>query len=655
VLFPHDVLHAGLEVTNGVKYVVRTELMFRCVDRGPTPPPNVVADSQFQRMATLYEQVGDLVLKGDASATTKVYQEALGLQIAFHGTSVPAPTWVPLAQPLVFALQFLSPGELLSSASVCHTWCEGTRLGSLWRLHFQRRWPGSCEVLDDVAFQLDPELKDWLGSYKRAHVMQSFAPTCILFISNMVQAKTMGNASIESVPAVLRHLRHGIGWDSSLKQRVNWIHSPRGEGISWYQDGVVEWNVLPEIFNLSFRWLQLREDQHRVLLTTYPGVWTKCVCERASRILRGRFRVPSVCCVPAPFCALLAHGLTSGTVVWGCSLGWSSVICYEDYQEVASAGRFDFQTASAHDIATLLSDAEIVSQATKCGHVIFVCHGSDDAPVTGDWLEVDAVRSCLQDTVWGQTKFHRSHPDDVLLGAEALVLAPDRLASFEVGEIVKNWEWRQFVDDEWVPLPPYVAGVFEGALQDCEPYAFVQNCHERKYVVADLENFRMTIGVPNRRSPRTKDHFTFIYPWRSLTRFVRGRPSPNPDRRTADMDVNVAGVEEVVDVDAITVRSLAGDLVFAMSCTEARSLVVADVLEAVSATMCTPSQKLCLLLDERTLEPSEALRPLFHGGVDVEMLVFIDETRDVAETPFREQIPEDLPGRLLDFNLSVLR
>ena len=39
---------------------------------------------------------------------------------------------------------------------------------------------------------LDPELKDWLGSYKRAHVMQSFAPTCILFISDMVQAKDDG-------------------------------------------------------------------------------------------------------------------------------------------------------------------------------------------------------------------------------------------------------------------------------------------------------------------------------------------------------------------------------------------------------------------------------------------------------------------------------
>ena len=74
---------------------IRTELMFRSVDRGPTPPPNIVADSQFQRMATLHVQVGDLVLKGDASSTTKVYLEALGL---------------------LFALQFLSRGELLSSA-----------------------------------------------------------------------------------------------------------------------------------------------------------------------------------------------------------------------------------------------------------------------------------------------------------------------------------------------------------------------------------------------------------------------------------------------------------------------------------------------------------------------------------------------------------
>ena len=57
---------------------------------------------------TLHEQVGDLVLKGDASSTTKVYLEALGLPIAFHGTSIPAPTWVQLPQHLVFALLVFS-------------------------------------------------------------------------------------------------------------------------------------------------------------------------------------------------------------------------------------------------------------------------------------------------------------------------------------------------------------------------------------------------------------------------------------------------------------------------------------------------------------------------------------------------------------------
>ena len=59
---------------------------------------------------------GDVVTYTCDERTT-YNQEALGLPMAFHGTSVPAPTWVPLPQPLVFALQVLSPGELLSLAS----------------------------------------------------------------------------------------------------------------------------------------------------------------------------------------------------------------------------------------------------------------------------------------------------------------------------------------------------------------------------------------------------------------------------------------------------------------------------------------------------------------------------------------------------------
>ena len=86
-------------------------------------------------------------------------------------------------------------------------------------------------MVGDVAFQLDPELKDWLGSYKRAHVMRSFAPTCILFTNDLVQTKTIDNASIDSIPTELRHLRHGIFCVSCLKQRVS-LAVPRWKRVT---------------------------------------------------------------------------------------------------------------------------------------------------------------------------------------------------------------------------------------------------------------------------------------------------------------------------------------------------------------------------------------------------------------------------------------
>ena len=62
------------------------------------------------------------------------------------------------AQPLLFALQFLSPGELLSSASVCYKWCEGTRLCSLWRLIDL----ASSEGLDGM--KVDTSSLNWIAS-----------------------------------------------------------------------------------------------------------------------------------------------------------------------------------------------------------------------------------------------------------------------------------------------------------------------------------------------------------------------------------------------------------------------------------------------------------------------------------------------------------
>ena len=101
------------------------------------------------------------------------------------------------------------------------------------RVHLvKRRKKCSCDrwsvrltrVTSWMSWESGPALKDWLGSSK-------FCAILLLFISDMVQAKTMGNASIEPVPDVLRHLIHGIGWDICLKQRVS-LAVPRRKRVT---------------------------------------------------------------------------------------------------------------------------------------------------------------------------------------------------------------------------------------------------------------------------------------------------------------------------------------------------------------------------------------------------------------------------------------
>merc|ERR1712107_375860 len=107
-----------------------------------------------------------------------------------------------------------------------------------------------------------------------------------------------------------------------------------------------------------------------------------------------------------------------------------------------------------------------------------------------------------------------------------------------------------------------------GALQNNATYAAVLDEGTYKYIIADLETFRINFGRKRMGTlcASLRD-FVTRGEWRPLTRFRRGHPTPAPDRRrTNDMElVQTREVEEVVDRDAINVRSLAGDLVFSMA------------------------------------------------------------------------------------------
>lgn len=679
VLFPHDTLHQARSVLSGAKYVARSELMFRCVDRAAPPSvPACVDDPLFQQMAALYEQIGDLARSGDANVTTAAYQEALGIQIKYKGTSVPEPSAsaLPLNNELLArALSFLEPLEILKSRSSNLAWSSTTQLGKLWQCLYSRRWPTSFSMMEDASRNLDPELKDWLGLYRNAHTLKTKASVCTVFLTDMLQATAatgLDGAELPPVWAGADHGRIGIGWDSSFRQRAGWSigigRNPYSYGTPslWYEKREVQWRILPELFAHAFRSLDVQPSETRVLVPIVPGVWSRSVRSRAVKFLMGRFEVPKIHFPPAPLCALLAHGMRTGTVVWGCRLGKSAVYCYKEGKEVAKSMPFNFEHASAHLFARLLRNVAKTllgnGDNDVLNNVVFSCqepckeaqkhdkngggYGGEKGRASGEppisvqqrWTAIvgQITQRITRDLHGVEVVLHSPIADDVMIGAERLDLSELHLFGSEP-ELIARWEWRWLLDEVWQKLPDYAAGVFEGALrQDCA-YAVAEEGHHLLH--ADLEDFTVRCNGQ-------------VY---QLTRFLRGRPSRKPDRRKPeDLDLQLRQSHaddmqevEAVEGDAVNVRTLAGRLVFSASKNDVETLLVSDVLDEVSEIMDTPPDLLQLTCDGVALPVEQYIQELLDDPGSVEALVIL-RTKKKEEDKYghqiREHIPEDLPG-----------
>lgn len=711
VLFPHDMLHEGRAVCGGTKYVVRSELMFRCVDAQPPPStPSFASDPLFQRMAALYEQIGDIAMAGNAKKTTDAYQEALGIQVAYQGTDARglSSSQLPLVDTLLAgALSFLSPAEVVSS--VCsRRWRESSKLGVLWRELFRRRWPRSSQVQEDMLQSLDPELTDWSGEFKRIHAMERPSGVCILFISSNVAGRVQGRDPFKPVLAMVHHQATGIGWDASFKHRLGWNVGSLLARKSWLSEGNIDWEVVPELFACAFRKIGVQPSEHRVLIPALPGVWEGAARARMARILSARFRVPKVHIPPAPLCALLSHNISTGVVVWVSSLGESGVFCYRDAKEVARLGPFDFKFGSPDAVAALLQRAANIFGGDLASgvlqHVVLSYHkaleasGDTDVRLTGGgrsvagatdsdgkqpkaWFTIDAIKKSLSaaaaerkggsDCVcsFRSSKFYGPLEDDVLVGADALANSPGLLGAHEVTpEETGTWEWRLLANGKCLRLPEYVCGVLEGALRCGERYAAVMfgaskmigAVREIVYLFADLEEFTLAAAQadrPNflrRRQYIDPEEYDLLGPRCCLTRFLRGRPSSVPDRRKPEeLDLfveSIAQIEAVADPEALHVLTAVGQVVFSASKAEAINFTVREVLEDVGISMGKPQEQLTLISGGCVLDRADSLRPLLETEGPVELLVVVGEKRDEPNNPERlmEWIPEDCPGSTLD-------
>jgi len=693
VLFPHDMPHSALAVRQGSKYIARSELMFRCVDRErPPKEARFSKDPLFQRMAALYEHVGDLVKLGDVDATTQAYQEALGIQIAHHGTEakersersrgrsvLEEKTWETI-------LSFLSPKEVCGATiSVSMKWQEISCSGLLWHNWFKQRWPESNEVLKGEAYSLDAELNDWMGLYRREHLLSHSPSVAVIFPAACVSAHD--GVLHPLVPAVCRHHETGIGWDRSLKQRQGWTVGKVSYMFgtvskSWTENGEVDFAVLPELFAWSFQHFELRPAEQHLVVPTLPGLMagSKSVQERLATILHRRFQVQRLSFASAPLCALAARELRTGTVIWGCAFGTCSVFCFYEEELVGNYGTWDFEKATVEQVVEHVVTAQkqlngtIASQVLQ--HVVISCepgisikkdnnrYGPTTVEVDADlrgWADAEELKDQLTSALGHDLTVHGTQGGAVCLGARTL--AP-RLPVERPLSLPESWEWRAFAQGQWRRLPAYMSAVFEGALRNDHPSACVQMTGRLGfYLAANLEDFKVAVMEPLNWRGMTDaeghklDDMQLLGSWCPLTRFLRGRPSSEPDRRKPEEveTKDLEEVQEVEDSDALHVRTLAGKLVFSQK--RSPHLHYLDLLTECAKQMQTSYRRLQLLNGTTRIQCNEELQEAMKDDV-VDLAVLVGpEPPAPKEFVEHEQIPEDLPGemgRVCDLQRALL-
>ena len=78
ILFNHDVIHSGMLVTKGVKYIVRSDVIF--VNTTPTNNYDYQYDTFFLQAVEYYREANNQEMKGNVKKASELYERGLSLR-----------------------------------------------------------------------------------------------------------------------------------------------------------------------------------------------------------------------------------------------------------------------------------------------------------------------------------------------------------------------------------------------------------------------------------------------------------------------------------------------------------------------------------------------------------------------------------------------
>ncbi|KAL5486910.1 hypothetical protein EMCRGX_G019450 [Ephydatia muelleri] len=351
VFFNHDTLHEGQPVTQGTKYIIRTEIMFRRVDTEMLPNPTSYQENEnYLKTVALYKKSWELEQAGDAQGFTDTYLEGLALQCQSQRT-VGKDTSEIFEQVLPYELfmkvfSYLSVQDLCTTSVVCKAWYTMCMDGQLWYQLYMRKWQHvnmeaqsiettkSFNKLDPVPFT-----KDWYGKYKQrilANLPHYKKLACVDLGSYCCKFATIENCnsdsiitcSDESVVALVpgmydfhvrrsRYERYFCGKIAKEKYPKHLINVVQ-KGIPVRED------LLPELIIGCYLDTSTDPKYCPVVILEPPELWNKDVRARVAALFLRQFCSPSVAFLNSAVAILAGLDMNCGIVL---DIGREKVTC----------------------------------------------------------------------------------------------------------------------------------------------------------------------------------------------------------------------------------------------------------------------------------------------------------------------------------------
>jgi len=319
VIFNQDLPHCGSSVTQGTKYIVRTDIMFRRVENTTTAIMNDTLAPYDYETSEEYKQAVQLLLKsdemerqGNVEEATKLYLEAQALQARMPSSSVLDARNVESRElahlekvpddAMILLLEYMEAkdtAKFMRCNRNLYYLCQNSRI---WRQYYQLTWPletTSYFELLSCGNKQDQQSHNWYRSYRIRSSNSIDFRALIISINPTTISYGYLDGPRESIPMLIGRPDHphfsmtGFGVDDYVigDMAENCYHISREEV---FVEDTIDIHLLRNVMDYLYdRKLNVEPSMHPVVFTVSPNVNPNAL-NKVATMFFDSFMVPAV-------------------------------------------------------------------------------------------------------------------------------------------------------------------------------------------------------------------------------------------------------------------------------------------------------------------------------------------------------------------------